>query len=79
MNNRDAEIKKSSRAGQKLKEKILQLQTRKSGKLPKGMSVNETFEDSLPYQSVNFATFSGAGKPMGMLNSIISSLAPEIL
>ena len=71
--------KKSSRAGQKLKEKILKLQVRKSGKLPKGMSVNKTFEDSLPYQSVNFGTFSGGGKPMGMLNNIISSLVPEIL
>ena len=43
------------------------------------MSVNKTFEDSLPYQSVNFTTFSGGGKPMGMLNNIISSLVPEIL
>lgn len=47
--------------GQKLKKDLMKQHRRKSGKLPKGMSVNKTLPDSEPYQSMNFNPMDGGG------------------
>jgi hypothetical protein len=71
------------KVGQKLKESLLK-KSRKPGRLPKGMSVNKTFEDSAPYQSVNFSSGALGGTGLGLagsgdLSSIVRNLIPKAL
>ena len=47
--------------GQKLKHDLMKQHRRKSGKLPKGMSVNKSLPDSKPYQSMKFNPLDGGG------------------
>ena len=69
------------KVGQKLKESLLKKQSKKQGRLPPGMSVNKTFENSVPYQSVHFSmgSMGGTGGEKMDINSVIHNLLPQAL